>query len=60
MELIDGLSVVLRHRRADIGRILVRIAAPARGGADQVLDRIDLVLGAEGVLKAVCVVGEHQ
>src|SRR5580704_7244453 len=50
-EPIDGFAVVVRRRDVEIDRRLVGIAAPARGGADQMADRIDLVLGAERVLE---------
>jgi hypothetical protein len=55
VEPIDSLAVILWYVRDDISRILVGIAAPTGSGADQVFNRIDLVLGPEGCLKpSVC------
>ena len=52
VELVDRRAVVLGRRDVEIDGILVRIAAPGRRGSDQVPDRIDLILGAERLLKS--------
>ncbi len=51
-QFVDGLAIVLFWREAGVARVLVRIAAPAGGRADQVVDGVDLILPAEGAVEA--------
>ena len=60
VEPIDRVAVVPGWGEARIARVLVRITAPTGGGSDQMLDRINLLLGTERVLEAVGVCGQNQ
>src|SRR5258708_24698401 len=46
-ELVDGGAVVLCRGDIEIGRVLVRVAAPACGSSDQMAYRIDFGFGTE-------------
>src|SRR5882724_9953448 len=59
-ELVDRGAVVLVWGDVQIRGVLVGIAAPARRGPDQVADRIDLLLGAEGLLEVRYRGAEHE
>ena len=48
VELVDGRAVVVFRCDVQIGRILVGIASPGRRGSDEMPDRLDLRLCAEG------------
>ena len=50
VEPVDRRAIVLGRRDIEIDGILLGIEAPARGGDDQVPDRIDLTLRAGGVV----------
>src|SRR5215813_14256378 len=52
VEFVGGLAFVLGGREVDVGRVLVGIAAPARGGAHQPGHGIDLTFRTERILEA--------
>src|SRR5580658_7703468 len=60
VELIDRRGVIFRRRDAQIGRIPVRISAPAGRGADQMHDRIDFALWPESTRKATRMIVEDK
>src|SRR6478672_5152318 len=60
VEPVDRGAVIFGRRDVKIGRILVWIAAPGRGGADQVPYRIHLIPGAERLLEIRYRRAQHQ
>jgi hypothetical protein len=51
IELVNSRAIVLGRRHTDISRVFFRIATPPSSSADQVIDRIDLLLAAEGMFE---------
>ena len=52
VELVDGCAIVLLGRDIEIEGLLVGIASPRGGGADQVSDSIDLVLAPNALRRS--------